>query len=403
MDYNEESFVKVFRRRTVSLALVGWAARAVLVELRCKCDSFGVIDTAGEDPAEAVTVLLGDIPLDVVRDSLGKLAYRGEIKIGRTQILVVEHQQIQEARKSPVTRSKEYRDRKRAEAFASVQVPIFDEWTLGKESDQRDATVTKSDEPSRNVTHRHENTQIHHDQIRSDQITPPNPLAPTPAPQSHPTPDPKEQSEAIIADPNPRQAKRLEDLPIGELSKKVLENPYNATFLDLANHPEIVEIHAAWAKSVGLAVRKIGCYQRDKGLQAIIEAYALGYSTTDLLGVCAAAKEDDWLCGKQRDGRKKGIECMTPAKLGELLDISKATAERARKRSEREASERKRQAEEERRNAEIKAAPRPVINLRTLVPGIPSKYAPPASNGRRISADEIDAALNQRSEGGQNA
>jgi hypothetical protein len=402
MDYNEESFVKVFCRRTVSLSLVGWVARAVLVELRCRCDAYGIIDTAGEDPAEAVTVLLGDLPLDVVRESLGKLADRGEIKIGQTQILVVEHQRIQEARKSPVKRSQDYRDRKRAEALAAVQVPIFDQSTFGKELAQRDVPITKSDEPSRNVTQRHETTRNRHDQNRVDQIKPPNPLAPNPESSHNQPPTPNETSEANIADPNPRH-QRLEDLPIGELAKKVLENTYNATFLDLANHPEIVKIHAAWSKSVGLSVRKIGCFQRDKGLQAIIEAYALGYSTTELLGVCEAAKEDDWLCGRQKDGRKKGIDCMSPGKLGELLEIANATAERARKRAKREAAERARQADEQRREAEIKAAPRPVINLRSLIPSVPAKSRASVNNVRRLSAEEIDAALNQRTEGGSNA
>jgi hypothetical protein len=417
MDYASESFIKVCQRRTVNLSVVGWVARAVLVEMRLVCDSVGRIDTAGEDPAVAVAYLLRDVPLEVVRESLSKLAERHEIKIGPTTILIVEHQAIQDSRANPATRSRDYRSRRRAEAMASVQVPIFDQAELGKSTNvsQESQPVT---EPSRHVTQPLRDITRRHDQIRSDQISPPNPPVLEPKAQTaprasteaerseennqEPTPTPQnpEQLQTNLSEPNPRH-QRLEDLPIAELCRKVQENPHNASFVNLAERPEIAQINVRWANAVGLAARRLGAYQRDKGLQAIVEAYVLGYSEAELLAICDAASQDDWVCGRGKDGRKKGLVGMTPDKLGELHEIAQADAKLRRKREQKARRVAESEAAERRREAECKAEEPLRIDVRSLFQSIPSPTVQQSIPiQRKLSAEEIDAELDRRAGGG---
>jgi hypothetical protein len=414
MDYASESFIKVCQRRTVNLSVAGWVARAVLVEMRLVCDSVGRIDTAGEDPAVAVAYLLRDVPLEVVREALAKLAERDEIKIGPTTILIVEHQAIQDSRSNAATRSRDYRSRRRAEAMASVQVPIFDQDQIGKLTNLATSSQDVTP-PSRNVTQPTREVTRRHDQIRSDQISPLNPPVPDPAAPTEPRATTEDHSEANKPESTPRanpenlqtnlsethpRHQRLEDLPIGELCRKVQENPHNASFVNLAERPEIARINVRWANAVGLAARPLGTYQRDKGLQAIVEAYVLGYSEADLLEICDAAPQDDWIAGRGKDGRKKGLVSLTPDKLGELLEIAQGAAKAKRRREEKAKQAAVVEAAERAREAERKAEPAPRIDVRSLFQPIPSPNVQNANPiQRKFSAEDIDAELERRAAG----
>jgi hypothetical protein len=414
VDYSEESFIKVHQRRTTSLAVVGWAARAVLVEMRCRCDSFGIIEVGSEDPADAITALLGDIPAETVRDSLERLCRRGEVRIGGGKVLIVEHQAIQEARKSPKARAVDYRAKKRAEALASVGIPIFDQNSVAC------AFVTDESqpvtEPSRKVTKPSRVITPRHDQIRSDQISPPNPPVLNPEappaqrtpiethseatkPESTPSAPNPENPETNLSEPHPRH-QRLEDLPIAELCRKVQENPHNASFVNLAERPEIARINARWANAVGLAARRLGAYQRDKGLQAIVEAYVLGYTESELLAICDAAQQDDWVCGRGKDGRKKGLVGMTPDKLGELHHIAQEDAARKRKRDAKLKREREADRAERQREAESRAEPITPIDVKALFAAVPSTGFSRPSIKRPMTAEEIDRELERQQAGG---
>jgi hypothetical protein len=263
-------------------------------------------------------------------------------------------------------------------------------------------------QPTREVTRRH-------DQIRSDQISPLNPPVPDPAASTEPRATTEDHSEANKPESTPRanpenlqinlsethpRHQRLEDLPIGELCRKVQENPHNASFVDLAERPEIARINVRWANAVGLSVRRLGTYQRDKGLQAIVEAYVLGYSEAELLAICDAAKQDDWICGRGKDGRKKGLVGMTPDKLGELHEIAQAAANARSKREEKARRAAEVEAAERVREFERKAEPPPRIDVRSLFQPIPSRNGQNADPiQRKFSAEDIDAELERRAAG----
>jgi hypothetical protein len=149
-------------------------------------------------------------------------------------------------------------------------------------------------------------------------------------------------------------------------------------------------LHGAWCKSTGLAPSPLGNAKSDPRIRAIAELYALGYSHQQLLEIVQQARNDAFCMGKEAsgNGRPKGIEVLTPARAARLQDLAKAQADRAERQLKKELKNFAPTATEPR-------GPRMLVDLERLFTN-PSEAAHPIDSPRRVTADELDRALDLR-------
>lgn len=145
LNFEDEPFVRVYKRRTTTMAVVGWEARAVLRELFMVVDRAGVLDLDDEDPAEAVTAVLGDVPIDVVRAALERLTKKECVKINGRFLVIPRFREAQECAMSDALRQRESRARRRDDAMKTVT-------NCDAPETIRDATVTIGHDESHAVT-----------------------------------------------------------------------------------------------------------------------------------------------------------------------------------------------------------------------------------------------------------
>lgn len=72
MRFEDERYVRLYTRVTVTTKKIGWEGRAVLRELFTRVDRAGILSLSTEDPVEAI-VLLGEMPHEVVKTGLDAL------------------------------------------------------------------------------------------------------------------------------------------------------------------------------------------------------------------------------------------------------------------------------------------------------------------------------------------
>ncbi len=154
MDWQNERYVRVYIRDTVTLTMLGWEARALLWELLRKVDRAGVLDLGGHPPVQAVAALVG-IPVEVVERCLPKLTEGDDptVVVNETALLVPNHMEAQEAVQSNAQRQRESRARRLA--LASDVTPRHAPSRGVTPSHAGSHPVTPRDEPSRNVTDCH--------------------------------------------------------------------------------------------------------------------------------------------------------------------------------------------------------------------------------------------------------
>lgn len=155
MNFADEPYVRVYKRRTTTLAVVGWQARAILRELFLVVDRAGVLDLDDEDPADAVAAVLGDVPVEIVRDSLVKLEQKHCVIINTVTkrdatvrcLIIPKFREAQETPASDRLRAKESRERRRTDAMANDTVTNCDDPVT-----ESDASVTTGHTESHAVT-----------------------------------------------------------------------------------------------------------------------------------------------------------------------------------------------------------------------------------------------------------
>ncbi len=119
LDFENEQYVKVYKRDTVTLMLLSWQARALLWEFLRRCDRSGVIDVGGHGSRGLAAVVL--MPCDVVATALPELVESGTIIAGNGCYVMPRFMEAQEARQSDAQRQRESRGRKRSQAINSSQ------------------------------------------------------------------------------------------------------------------------------------------------------------------------------------------------------------------------------------------------------------------------------------------
>lgn len=253
MNFEDEQYVRVYTRKTITSKRLGWEGRTVLWHLMCECDRSGLIEVGDGDLAEALSVLLGDIPEEVINAAIPRLASQGVTERHGTKLLIVRFEEAQEAKRSDKVRAKELRARKKAEALT-----------------QRDAPNTQRDEATRSVTGRHE-TSLSAQLCSAVQSSEGGAGAPPPAPVQ----------------------------PVPTASKPPARDRFAES---LTTAPTSVERHAfaAWATAWG----KIGAAYEARRAECLSERVREGMTAQDADDAIAGALADEWVNGT-RDGEKK--------------------------------------------------------------------------------------------------
>lgn len=114
MNFEDEPYVRIYKRRTVTIKLLGWEGRAVFRELLLEVDRSGVLDLGDESPAQAVAALT-DIPLEIVEVGMARAIKLGAIEVRGRALLVPRFMEAQEAKQSDKIRQRESRARRAAE------------------------------------------------------------------------------------------------------------------------------------------------------------------------------------------------------------------------------------------------------------------------------------------------
>lgn len=115
MNFEDEEYVRVYKRKTRTVKRIGWQGRTVLWHMLIEADSAGAIEIGDDDEVEVIADLT-ELPEEVVRAGLAALASRGVTERHGSCLLIVRHVEAQNARRSDRLRAKEYRARKTAEA-----------------------------------------------------------------------------------------------------------------------------------------------------------------------------------------------------------------------------------------------------------------------------------------------
>lgn len=151
MNFEDEEYVRLYCKDTVTVRKIGWEGRLVLWEIMRKVDLAGVLDLQAEDDeVEAVASLIG-VPEEIVRVGLERLASRGVTSHHGPNLVVTRFVEAQNAKRSDRLRAQEYRDRKRLETLAASNAQS----QSAEESDAASQGVTNNNESSRTVTIRH--------------------------------------------------------------------------------------------------------------------------------------------------------------------------------------------------------------------------------------------------------
>jgi hypothetical protein len=118
LNFEDERYVRVYTRKTVTTKLLGWEGRACLHALLLEVDRAGVLDLEGMGPAEALTAL-SDLPIEVTRVGMPRVLERGVAVVENGRLHLPRFMEAQEARQSDAQRQRESRARRAAELRSS--------------------------------------------------------------------------------------------------------------------------------------------------------------------------------------------------------------------------------------------------------------------------------------------
>lgn len=145
MNYEDEKYVRVYTRKTLTFKLIGWEGRAVLWHLMLEVDRAGVLDLNGEDPVDAV-VAMTDVPVEVTRVGLGRLLARGVVSRVGDVLLIPNFLEAQEAKQTDAHRQRESREKRRDLAMREEVLNV-----TNRDTGER-KPVTDVTEPVKTVT-----------------------------------------------------------------------------------------------------------------------------------------------------------------------------------------------------------------------------------------------------------
>lgn len=161
MNFEDERYVRVYTRKTVTTKLLGWEGRMCLHALLLEVDRAGVLELEGMDPAEALAAM-ADIPIEHVRVGMARLLERGVALVRDGRLFLPRFLEAQEARQSDAQRQRESRGRRAAELRSSEgAVRALSRGSTGEESSVTNRDHIGSQDVTESHTQSHEVTSGH--------------------------------------------------------------------------------------------------------------------------------------------------------------------------------------------------------------------------------------------------
>lgn len=117
MDWENESYVRLYIRDTTTWLRLGWNGQCVLAQILRKMDMSGVMDIGELEPWEAAVVHCR-APEDAARDGMKACLAHGVFAHNDTYLVAPNFREAQEAVKSDRLRQKESRERRRLDAMS---------------------------------------------------------------------------------------------------------------------------------------------------------------------------------------------------------------------------------------------------------------------------------------------
>lgn len=159
MKWEDERWVKLYTRDSVTWRRWGWKGQCVFLHLLRKVDHFGrIVLDDGLEPWEAVSFASDGMPEDICRDGIAALVRTKTLRIEGGVMELVNYTDAQEARTSAAERKRRQRERERAMAeLAEREGGAVLEIAQGvTKRDGQSRSVTDSHAESRGVTRSHD-------------------------------------------------------------------------------------------------------------------------------------------------------------------------------------------------------------------------------------------------------
>lgn len=194
MRWEDEQYVKLYTRDTLTWMSWGWQARTVFLHLIRKVDHAGLLECEGFDPSKAVALIVG-LPEEVVSPGLAELAKSGTVEIGPGCVVIPKFVEAQEARKTDKARKRDQRQRDRDKARSQPSKILAESHA-----------VTRGHAASHGVTQEAESGDSGHTVSRDVTRGHPPSSSPSPTPSSSPSPTPAKATAAPPPEPPPPKA-----------------------------------------------------------------------------------------------------------------------------------------------------------------------------------------------------
>lgn len=147
MRFEDERYVRLYTRDTVTWKLLPWQAKVLLPLLLRKVDRAGLLELEGEDAVEAIAAAV-EIPVDVVGVGLAGLVTRKVIEVRGDTLVWPRFLEGQEAKTTDAQRKRDSREHARSKARLQGFDPGTDCHATGR-------PVTPCDQTSQAVTSGH--------------------------------------------------------------------------------------------------------------------------------------------------------------------------------------------------------------------------------------------------------
>lgn len=122
MNWEDENYVRLYIRKTITWKLIEWQGRCLLPLLLKEVDRSGCLDLEGTG-VEGVAALV-DVPLEVVKPGLAKLVERGVVEMHGDTLCFPKYVAAHASRQSDKLRAANSRAKRRDRALGSVTEPV---------------------------------------------------------------------------------------------------------------------------------------------------------------------------------------------------------------------------------------------------------------------------------------
>lgn len=115
----------------------------------------------------------------------------------------------------------------------------------------------------------------------------------------------EEDEEQLVFLGGREEARRL---PVATRAKLIVDRPALADVMQPESWPELVSVSQVFARSTGVTEQRLGRYERDSGVRAIVELFAEGFSQRELEHVAQVVPKQPWWSAH---GRRLGLSSLS--------------------------------------------------------------------------------------------